>query len=68
MNWKDYKMSKFHLISCYGNFVKEYSFRSISGELLKSLRRLSVFTKFSHQELSEITESYAVKEAMKLMI
>ena len=48
--------------------MEEYSFRSILDELPEILRTLSVFTKFPHQQLSEITESYAVKEAMKLMI
>ena len=47
-----YKISKFHLISCCGNFGETQSFDKVSGELPRTLRKLCVFTKFLAQEIS----------------
>ena len=43
------KIPKFHLISSCGNFVERLSFRRVSGESLKTLRKLCLSTKFPHR-------------------
>ena len=43
------KIPKFHLISWCGNFVERLSFRRVSGESPKTLRKLCLSTKFPHQ-------------------
>ena len=44
------KIPSFHLISWYGNFVERHSFRIVSGNLSKTIRKLYLSTKFPHQE------------------
>ena len=41
----------FHLISWCGNFVERHSFRIVSGESPKTMRKLCLATKFLHQKI-----------------
>ena len=41
----------FHLISRCGNFLKRHSFCIVSGDSPEILRKLCVFTKFTHHEI-----------------
>ena len=45
-----HEILNFHLLSCCGNFRKTHSFCRALGNLLKTLWKLLVSTKFPHQE------------------
>ena len=46
------KILQFHLISWRGNFVEAHNFRRILVESPDTLRKLSISTKFPHQEIT----------------
>ena len=46
------KLPWFHLISWCGNFVERHSFYIVLGESPETMRKLCLFTKFPHQEIS----------------
>ena len=45
------KIPQFHLIFWCGNFVERQSFHIVSGNSPKTMRKLSLSTKFSHQKI-----------------
>ena len=46
-----HKISYFHLLSWFDNFVETHSFRIVSSEPPKTLQKLCVSTNFPHQEI-----------------
>ena len=53
------KILQFHLISCCGNFMERHSFCIVSGNSPESMWKLCFSTKFSRQEISEMTVFFA---------
>ena len=45
------KRSIYYLISWMGDFVERYGFRIVSGESPKTMQKLCLSKKFSHQEI-----------------
>ena len=45
------KTSKFHLISCCGNFLERHSLRVVSGDLPGTMRKMCLSTKLPRQEI-----------------
>ena len=58
-------MLKFHLISWCGKFVEINSFCRISSDPPETLRKLCIFTKFSHDEIGEISIFCTMKRETK---
>ena len=46
-----HEIPQFHLLFWFGNFVERHSFRRVLGNLLKTLRKLCISTKFSLKKL-----------------
>ena len=65
------KIAWFHLISWCGNFLERHSFRIVSGDSPKTMRKLYLSTKSPHQEIrwshgifrSEIVKKDVIKVA-----
>ena len=45
------KIPEFQLISWCGNFAERHRFRKVSGDSPKTMRKLCLSTKFSHQKI-----------------